>query len=107
MKEKDWSKEKTPENWTPGDAKEFISPEGVEEKIVMEDRFLITFTQGGKFRFYHHRQGRETNSEIFDNYGVALQKYSTGMGFMAALNFDAKKTIEMLISKLASNGDKK
>lgn len=32
--------------------REHISPEGVEEKILHEDRFIITQTMGGKFRVY-------------------------------------------------------
>lgn len=32
--------------------REHISPEGVEEKILHEDRFMITQTMGGKFRVY-------------------------------------------------------
>lgn len=32
--------------------REHISPEGVEEKIVLEARFMLTQTQGGKYRLY-------------------------------------------------------
>lgn len=32
--------------------REHVSPEGVEERIVFDVRYLVTQTQGGKFRFY-------------------------------------------------------
>lgn len=40
------------ENAAPHKSREHISPEGVEEKVMLEYRFFITQTQGGKYRSY-------------------------------------------------------
>ena len=31
---------------------EYISPEGIEERITYEHRFIMTITGGGKYRMY-------------------------------------------------------
>lgn len=100
MTEKDWSKEKPPEGWTPDSAKEHISPEGVEEKIVIEDRFLITFTQGGKFRLYHIVDDKVSRTDIHETYGEAAQSCATGMAIVGALKIDAEGTVGILIDGL-------
>lgn len=47
--------------------KEHISPEGVEEKILHEELFLVTQTQGGKLRAYVVIDGKQNSLGVGDS----------------------------------------
>ena len=44
--------------------REHISPEGIEERIVMECRALITETMGGKLRVYVYQQQKNEMTSV-------------------------------------------
>ena len=83
---------------------EHISPEGVEERIVKEQRFLMTQTAGGKFRVYVSCDGKMQSYAIADQESKALETFGGAMMVMGGLIVDAKKTISHLLDGLIKPG---
>lgn len=76
---------------------EHISPEGVEEKIVKEQRFLVTQTAGGKFRVYVSVDGKMQQFSISDQESKALEDFGQAMLVLGGFAVDPKKTISLLL----------
>lgn len=43
---------------------EYISPEGVEERIELVENWFVTMTGGGRFRVYYIRNGEEMVNDL-------------------------------------------
>lgn len=78
--------------------KEHVSPEGIEEKIIMKHEFLLTQTQGGKFRVYQDGipiRTVDTEESAKNGFVICLQ-------IAASMIDDPKKTIEIILNSLAA-----
>ena len=80
-------------------AREVISPEGVEERVEIEEGFRMTLTGGGKYRIYHlHSSGVARAMETYDNKEAATKAMGEMMGIFGMLMADPKRTMEALLS---------
>lgn len=60
--------------------REHISPEGVEEQILFELRFMITKTMGGKFRVYAiDENGAQTSFGVYETIEKARDSFSSNV----------------------------
>lgn len=84
----------------PNELNEIISPEGVEERVELEETFRMTMTQGGKFRVYHIREGQTNSVGIYDTREAARKFLGEGMMVFGAMLADPKKTIQLIIDEL-------
>ena len=82
--------------------KEWVGPEGVEEKVVGFQCFFVTQTLGGKFRTYH-QVDKETPTPVavYDTEEQAKKKCIDMMAITASYLIDPRATITELL------GDKK
>ena len=76
--------------------REHISPEGVEEQILYEERFIVTRTMGGKFRVYrisNNSQSSRGVAETLMKAGAILAECILTHGYVLSLLFsdDRKK----------------
>jgi hypothetical protein len=76
--------------------KEILSPEGVEELIVYEYRFLITLTGGGKYRTYGVNNGKVTPHGVHETLEAAKREVARAQVFVGALELDPKRAIDMM-----------
>lgn len=91
-----------------GNLDEHISPEGVEEKIVYDKRFLITQTQGGKFRVYGWDQSNRKyiSIELKDDEKLAMSSCAAGMILAGGLIVDPDKIVEIITAAVIKKGNK-
>lgn len=83
------------------DLKIHVSPEGVDEKIVKEDTFLITQTEGGKYRLYN--AGRAI--DIADTLTEIEKKIHGAMMLKGSVGLDPKRTFQALFGSPNRKGD--
>lgn len=76
---------------------EMISPEGVEEKIIQETSFIVTQTQGGKFRSYVKQRGELKPVFIEDSKEKAFKRIGEGMIVMGGLITDPERMIKTML----------
>ena len=77
--------------------REHISPEGVEEKILVEDRYLITQTMGGKFRLYRITNDVQCSQGVFDTIDRAAAEMGVSLilaGGLLGVAFSRKPSTE-------------
>lgn len=97
----DVNKTALPKDWNPNDAKEYVSPEGVEEKIVTRIECFVTFTQGGRYRVYYNRDdSKNPNPTTYATYGEAWGAAVRMMAMMSALELDPEKAIDTMLRGL-------
>ena len=79
---------------------EILSPEGIEEKVEKEFRFLITLTGGGKYRTYTSDGDEIKPIGIHDTMEDAKKDVGFGMVFTGGMLVDPKKTVEGMLDML-------
>lgn len=72
-----------------------ISPEGVEERICRTDTFLITETQGGKFRIYYNG----TPMQMAETFDKAVRMMNSGMAITGHMGNNPVETLEILLGR--------
>lgn len=81
---------------------EIMSPEGVEEKIVMACQHIMTLTQGSKYRIYAMgRCGHVHNMGVFDTEKAALEHIGLTMNLEGAMILEPMMMRELMMSKLS------
>lgn len=81
--------------------REIISPEGLDERVVHEETFRITLTQGGKYRVYHvGNSGKAIPMGIHEALEPAKKDMGMGMTIVGALEVDAKRTLDAIFDIL-------
>ena len=76
--------------------KEHVSPEGLSEKIIYTDSFMITQTQGGKFRVYCN----EKPTRIKETKGEAKKDMALLMAMMGHMLHDPKGTLDLMFKDM-------
>ena len=79
---------------------DILSPEGVEERVKLEMTYLVTLTQGGKYRLYYTKNGERIAGGVHDTIEGAYEAIGMRMGVIGALLNDPKGTIEMMMKSL-------
>lgn len=83
---------------------EMISPEGVEEKILFEERIRVTQTMGGKFRLYVQsiKHGKASpwwsNPLVFDNEKDARIEQGHSLIILGGLISDPALTLKHMFN---------
>lgn len=94
-------------NTTNKPRKEIISPEGIEEQVVIEQTYRITLTQGGKYRTYLIMLGNIEESMGTDNTLEEARKHmAMGMTIYAGLILNPKLIIDTLLKELKEDKEK-
>lgn len=78
-------------------SREVLSPEGVEERIEIEETFRITLTIGGKFRVYLVHNGKADSIGVVDDLKRAKEQMGMAMLVSGGLITDPMKTIDHLL----------
>ena len=77
---------------------ELISPEGVEEKVIHKEEYIITLTGGGKYRLYTESTGNKRQDlGVVDELGKAKENLGQVMMVAAGLILDPEGTIKAII----------
>lgn len=71
-----------------------VSPEGVDEKIVKSETYMITQTEGGKFRVY--ALGKPVT--VAEDREAAEKSLASGMLMFAGLVLNPKATIDAMFN---------
>ena len=87
----------------------FMSPEGVEERIVYKVESFITLTQGGKYRAYISSdiQGTGGNKvspgpEIYDTEEAAKKAVGSALTLIGMMIVDPERGAEILLKSLGN-----
>lgn len=88
------------------DPKEFISPEGVEERVIDHHEFHITLTGGGKYRTYATFKGQNMPGRVFNSIEEARKGMGMDMLMLGSLEVDPIKTINSVVAGLKRDGAK-
>lgn len=83
--------------------KEHMSPEGLEEAVKEEIGFMVTLTQGEKYRTYI-KKGKSQEwvpvLKCFDTEADAIKAVGEQMMLLGSFMFDPKRAVEALLKSL-------
>jgi hypothetical protein len=86
---------------------EYLSPEGVEERIVDQRTYTITLTGGGKFRLYFEEKGERRHSvNVFETIEEARERLGYLMNMQGAMIIKPQMVISTILRDFFSGGEK-
>ena len=81
--------------------KEIMSPEGVEETVILASQTVITLTQGGKYRVYLlGRCNHVHNMGIFTTEKDAVEHMGMVLGVEASMVLEPTMMREVILARL-------
>lgn len=80
--------------------REVLSPEGVEERVMLEAVVRVTLTGGGRYRIYAGDTEHLTTLGVVESEEVAARRAALAMVTWGMFRIDPKAVIESLIDDL-------
>jgi len=80
-----------------------MSPEGLEEAVQLESSFMVTLTQGEKYRIYSQTPGSDKwtpSPECFNTEDEAKVALGQRLVLLGAMMSDPKKTLDVLLKAM-------
>lgn len=91
---------------TPKEPVEIVSPEGVEERVLMQYGFRVTLTGGGKYRIYAKGESEKDwrSLEIHSTIEEAKQALGRFVMFTGLLLTDPNEAMKTIVEAIKNKG---